>query len=399
MAAVTRIKNYNPLVQHLPYQQRGAATLFVSLMMLFSLTMIAVFTAKINVTENLVAANDYRAKQALEAAQAGIEQGQAEIVELQTTNVNGDLQLDQIDGNTNILLGFVDLDTDANFFRVTGTPNTLPNNSTYTLSYENVDRTGGAFDPSIDNYLIRVTSVGRSDDGSGIKQIEQLIMLVPLLANAPDAALSTKDEVSISGSIDVRNMITNVAIRAGGTYTRGGAAKTHTSIGPINDPSHVVENDASYSTMTGDQFFFSFFGQSKSEIKAQATQVSCDSCNASLNGLTGQLIWVNPATPGDTPHVNANTTIGTATQPVILIIEGGVNGFKFNGNPQIFGILYVIGDWDNSGGGNASITGAAIAEGHFDGTGTPNPTYDATVLNRLNGMGTMARIPGSWKDF
>ncbi len=151
--------------------------------------------------------------------------------------------------------------------------------------------------------------------------------------------------------------------------------------------------------MTSDQFFFSFFGQSKSDVKAQATQISCDSCNASLGGLTGQLIWVNPASAGSTPHVNSNTQIGSVTQPVILIIEGGADGFKLNGTADIFGIVYVIGDWDNSGGGNASITGAAVAEGHFDGTGTPNPIYDATILNRLNGMGTIARIPGSWKDF
>jgi len=393
-------KNYHQHLLHSLYQQRGVATLFVSLMMLFSLTMIAVFTAKTNVTEHLVAANDYRAKQALEAAQAGIEQGQAEIMELQTTNVNGYLQLDQIDGNTDILQGFIDLDTDVNFFRVTGTPGTLPNNSTYSLTYENVDRTGGAFDPSIDNYLVRVTSVGTSDDGSGIKQMEQLIMLVPLLANAPDAALTTKDEVTISGNVHIYNMITDVAVRAGGTYLESGAAKTHTTIFPFDDKDlNVVQNDASYSTMTGDQFFFSFFGQSKSEIKAQATQIICNNCNASLGGLTGQVIWVNPTTTGNTPRVNANTTIGSATQPVILIIEGGANGFTFNGNAEIFGLLYVIGDWDNSGGGSAAITGAAVAEGHFDGTGTPAPTYDATILNRLNGMGTIARIPGSWKDF
>jgi len=395
-----RKKKHRQHLLNLPYQQRGVATLFVSLMMLFSLTMIAVFTAKTNVTEHLVAANDYRAKQALEAAQAGIEQGQAEIVELQTTNVNGYLQLDQIDGNTDILQGFVDLDTDANFFSVTGTPGTLPNNSTYSLTYENVDRTGGAFDPSIDNYLIRVTSVGTSDDGTGIKQMEQLIMLVPLLANAPDATLTTKDQVRIQGAVLVKNMITDLAVHAGGSYTKIGNSPnsgTETNNG-INNPIDVIQNDATYSTMTNDQFFFSFFGQSKSDIKAQATQISCDSCNANLGGLTGQVIWVNPATSGGTPHVNANTQIGSTTQPVILIVESD-DSFILNGSAKIFGLVYVIGDWDNGGGGSSTVTGAAIAEGSFDSQGTPNPTYDATILNRLNGMGTIARIPGSWKDF
>jgi hypothetical protein len=379
-------------------KQTGAATLFIALMMLFSLTMIAVFSARTSVTEIQVTANEYRTKQALEAAQAGVEQGQVEIVELQTTNINGLLQLHQLDGNSNAGLGFVDLNPSANFFRVNGTPGALSNNSSYTLTYENIDRDGGVFDSSRDNYLIRVTSVGASDDGSAKKQIQQLMMLVPWLANTPDAALTAKELVDIGGNVAVTNMVTDLAVLAGGTYSSGGSASTETSNGS-NQAGDVVQNDATLAGMTSDQFFFSFFGQSKSDIKAQSTQITCDNCNGDLDGLTGQMIWVNPATAGSTPQVNSNTLIGSATQPVILIIEGGASGFKLNGTADIYGIVYVIGDWDNSGGGNANITGAAVAEGEFHSTGTPNPTYDETVLNRLNALGTFARIPGSWKDF
>jgi len=378
--------------------QSGAATLFVTLMMLFSLTMIAVFTARTNVTEIQVTANEYRTKQALEAAQAGLEQGQVEIMELQTTNVNGLLQLHQLDGNNNAALGFMDLNASANFFRVNGTPSALNNNASYTLTYENVDRDGGLFDPARDNYLIRVTAVGVSDDGSARRQIQQLMLLVPWLANAPDAALTAKELVDIGGNVAVTNMITNLAVRAGGTYSSSGSASTETSNGS-NQAGDVIQNDAALAGMTPDEFFFSFFGQTKSDIKSQATQVACDNCNSDLDGLTGQMIWVNPATPGSTPQVNSNTVIGSATQPVVLIIEGGTNGFKLNGTADIYGIVYVIGDWDNSGGGNANITGAAVSEGEFHSTGTPNPTYDETVLSRLNALGTFARIPGSWKDF
>jgi hypothetical protein len=379
-------------------KQTGAATLFIALMMLFSLTMIAVFSARTSVTEIQVTANEYRTKQALEAAQAGLEQGQVEIMELQTTNINGLLQLHQLDGNSNAGLGYVDLNASANFFRVNGTPGAMSNNSSYTVTYENIDRDGGVFDPSRDNYLIRVTSVGASDDGSAKRKIQQLMMLVPWLANAPDAALTAKELVDIGGNVAVTNMVTNLAVHAGGAYSSGGSASTETTNG-TNQAGDVVQNDAVLASMTSDQFFFSIFGQTKSDIKAQSTQISCDNCNSDLDGLTGQMIWVNPATSGSTPQVNSNTVIGSATQPVILIVEGGANGFKLNGTADIYGLVYVIGDWDNSGGGNAAITGAAIAEGEFHSTGTPNPTYDETVLNRLNALGTFARIPGSWKDF
>ncbi len=379
-------------------KQTGAATLFITMMMLFSLTMIAVFTAKTSVTEIQVTANEYRTKQAQEAAQAGLEQGQVEIMELQTTNVNGLLQLHQLDGNSNAAAGFVDQNPALNFFRVSGTPGALSNNSSYTLTYENIDRDGGLFDPSRDNYLIRVTSVGTSDDGSASRQLQQLMMLVPWIANAPDAALTAKDLVDIGGNVAITNMVTNIAVHAGGAYSSGGSASTETTNG-TNQAGDVIQNDAAIAGMTSDQYFFSFFGQTKSDIKAQATQISCDNCNSDLDGLTGQMIWVNPATPGSTPQVNSNTVIGSATQPVILIVEGGASGFSLNGTADIYGIVYVIGDWDNSGGGSATITGAAITEGQFHSTGTPNPTYDDTVLSRLNALGTFARIPGSWKDF
>ena len=372
--------------------------MFITLMMLFSLTMIAVFAAKTSVTEIQVAANEYRTKQAQEAAQAGLEQGQVEIMELQTTNTGGLLQLDQIDGNTNPALGFVDMNPTANFFRVNGTPGVLSNGSRYILTYENVDRDGGVFDPARDNYLIRITSVGLSDDNAARRQIQQLMMLVPWLANAPEAALTAKDLVDIGGNVAVTNMITDLAVHAGGAYSRSGSASTETTNGS-NQASDVIQNDASLAGMTNDQFFFNFFGQTKSAMKAQATQISCDNCNGDLNGLTGQMIWVNPSTPGSTPQVNSNSVIGSTTQPVVLIIEGGASGFHLNGTADIYGIVYVIGDWDNSGGGNATITGAAVAEGDFQSTGTPNPTYDEQVLNRLNALGRFARIPGSWKDF
>jgi hypothetical protein len=401
MSPLTNVRTNQPVVVVMNKalnKQTGAATLFITLMMLFSLTMIAVYTAKTSVTEIQVTANEYRTKQAQEAAQAGLEQGQVEIVELQTTNVNGLLQLDQLDGNSNAAAGLVDQNPAANFFRVNGTPGVLSNSSSYTVTYENIDRDGGAFDPTLDNYLIRVTSIGVSDDGSATRQVQQLMMLVPWVANAPDAALTAKDLVDIGGNVAVTNMDTDLAVHAGGAYSSGGSASTETTNG-TNQPGDVIQNDAVLAGMTPDQFFFSIFGQSKSDIKAQATQISCNSCNADLDGLTGQMIWVTPATAGSTPQVNSNTAIGSAAQPVILIVEAGADGFKLNGTADIYGIVYVIGDWDNSGGGNANITGAAVAEGEFHSTGTPNPTYDDTVLSRLNALGTFARIPGSWKDF
>ena len=57
-----------------PYHQRGAATLVVSLILLLAITLVTFSSARVGVSEHRTSANDMRAKEALEVAQAGIEQ-------------------------------------------------------------------------------------------------------------------------------------------------------------------------------------------------------------------------------------------------------------------------------------------------------------------------------------
>lgn len=66
-------KNY---LHYLPPRvERGAATLVVAIVLLLALTLMTFSAARIGVTEQRASANDVRAKDALAAAQAGIEQG------------------------------------------------------------------------------------------------------------------------------------------------------------------------------------------------------------------------------------------------------------------------------------------------------------------------------------
>ena len=96
--------------------------------------------------------------------------------------------------------------------------------------------------------------------------------------------------------------------------------------------------------------------------------------------------------------LNSNGTYGSPTAPVILVVNGNVH---VQGTITIYGVLYCQdGTWDNTGGGDAQIVGAAIAEGNFTATGTPNPTYDPNVLRRLRETtGQYAKVPGGWRDF
>ena len=65
-----------------------------------------------------------------------------------------------------------------------------------------------------------------------------------------------------------------------------------------------------------------------------------------LDGRTGQTIWIN----GDINFSGSGTaTVGTPSNPVILIVSGNVNLTK-TAFLTVYGIFYVIGSFtDNSG--------------------------------------------------
>ena len=58
-------------------QQRGIATLAISLLVLFLITMVTLYTASTSITEQRISANQYRADQALSAANAAMDYGVA----------------------------------------------------------------------------------------------------------------------------------------------------------------------------------------------------------------------------------------------------------------------------------------------------------------------------------
>jgi hypothetical protein len=60
-------------------------------------------------------------------------------------------------------------------------------------------------------------------------------------------------------------------------------------------------------------------------------------------------------------------------------------------------MLYIAGNWYNSGGGNATIHGAAVAEGNLQSTGTPDIIYDPDMLG--TSTGSYVKVPGTWTDF
>jgi hypothetical protein len=89
--------------------------------------------------------------------------------------------------------------------------------------------------------------------------------------------------------------------------------------------------------------------------------------------------------------------IGTSTAPVLLVIAGDL---KFTGgSPTVYGAVYLrTSTWTTSGTGR--VQGAVIAEGNVGGTGGLTVVHDADVLAKVrNGVGSLVKVPGSWRDF
>lgn len=366
-----------PLIS--PLRQHGAATLAIALVLLFAISFITLFASRAMIFEQRTSINQYRAAQAFEAAQAGMELGLANlnVASLRNTYIRDTNSDGIVDPATNTIDG------------------SLPGALNYRIAYTN---------PTTGNLkLLRITSTGCADGCSPCTSsctsratVGQLVRLQSMLASAPTAALTAKGDVSLSGSATVTNTdtVTNgTTVHAGGSISFGGSSRPVTIPG-APPASSLASNDTTLSSLSGNAFFESYFGNSKATVQSAATPIACSGvCNSQLGGLTGQTIWVT----GET-EINSGVIIGSASAPVILIVDGNL---QITGGATVYGVVYCTAlTWDNTGGGTSQIIGATLAEGNFTATGDPNPTYDPSVLQNLqNNLGVFAKIAGSWSDF
>ena len=383
-------------------KQRGIATLFIAVVLLAIMSLTAFFTSRILVMDQEVAGNQYRTSRALMSAEAGLDALHAQF--------NSPSRANFIDASGDLITGphYPLATSQTTPFNTLNTANVGIVTSTVTLA--DISTAGG------DNSILSITSLGCwKESGAGVlaacdtcstacptnATISQTFVFRGALAGVPSAPLTAKGDISLnSAAITVTNTegpAQGLTIHAGGTVTAN-AGNLETLPGRPPESS-IASNDSELSTIGTDDFFAKFFGQDKATYKDNANyQHSCNGvCNDKLGGLEGAVIWVDAS--GSLPvKINSNTVIGSPTNPVILIVNGNL---QINGSAIIYGIVYSANTvWNNTGGGTSQIVGAAIAEGDFMATGTPNPTYDSSVLNNLaNTLGNYYKIPGSWRDF
>ncbi len=389
-------------------RQRGVASLVISLILLVVITFVTLYTSKGVLTESRIATNEFRSRMAFEAAEAGGESAIAAVgagwtIAADDTNIpaDNDILPDCLETASNNVI----FDNDGD-----GAPDSntmeLFNGSTVvvTLTCEVTD----------EKMQYEITSVGRSDDLAATRTINQSLMIVPPLPNAPDNPLLTRGSVVIGGSATVSNPEGASTIWSGGDVNVGSNNATSTQIASPLDANYpdclggsvqctslvpsstrdvtgldIIESDSSLANLTDEEFFKNFFGVTPDVYRESRVTIETTDL-ASLDGTAGEIIWVD----GDV-DMAANHTYGTMDKPVIVIVDGD---FSASGNNEFIGLLFVRGSI--AGTGSVDVTGSAVVNGvNSGGGGSLDVVYNSRVLKSTYSYGRPAAGSGTWRDF
>lgn len=390
---------------HRSEAQSGVAALGVTIVLLLVVSLMTLYANRAIWLEQRTSSNQFRSKEALEAAEAGLER-MLSVLGVRTSGTAAAelydyLTKDSASGAYNLVSPAVPL---------VGSPGT---NRMFSVQ---LDLISGDTAPQ---KQFQITSTGGSDcsnvadigtcQSRAIARIK--VRLTGLVAKPPDSGLVVKNDTNLSGSsCVVNNTNSGKAIRTGsgsinvtgggggGTSAKGCTGSNTTILdGTQNagacsgtNPNTSCTDPSITPYTSGDDFFKSFFDATKSEMQSVATTTLTDT--EPTAPAYGELIWVNVTQNG--PIINGGV-YGSTTDPTILILNGDS---KFSGNVTIYGIVYVIGSLTVQG--TLEIEGAVIVENNATISGNAQVAKNQDVLNALSGGAPpVVKIMGSWKDW
>ncbi len=407
----------------LPSNQRGMTTILMATVMIFTISMISIYAAQVGVMEQKISANHYRAKQAFEAAQAGI-----------------DIALNEIDFNS--LNSLLNADpaksswTHSELIDVlTNTSNKqqLQNSSGVTVGEYRLamSLTNGAGDTSLLDltaYGFASDVVSPADDGSNANQTSTVrLYRTPTIAYMPQAAIVATQAVNVNNpNVTITNDQNDImaAVWSGGNTNAASTTIDVTNSSGDSDPAGgIYENDAALAGLdpattgdNGEALFQNFFKMNKNQLKQRATVVDCksgctqaDLLDDSGNPLSG-IVWVDTRNDNGTPNDFSDDTfnqlsidtafdLGSTNNPVILIVDGQL--VMNHSSAKISGLVYTSQDLTMKDPANAGqFVGSVVSEKGVDINQNVSFTYDPTLSANLQNQQTFyTRVAGSWKDF
>ena len=429
-----------PRVSHRPRhhrQQRGAATLAVSLLLLMAMLLSATYANRALLFEQRSSANQQRATQAFEAAEAGIDWAIAQLNAPRpvdercepVTDTSGSsfreryLSVDTDSGRhapQRWKSGAQDLALQPGCLRSghgwscacpsngwpglpVATGDDLAPQPAFSVQFSAEPRPG----------LVRLTATGCSNAAGACRpgvagradavvRLQVLLGLLPGVSVLPQAALTVRGTVDAAGALGVHNSDAasgGLTVRAGGSLI-GTALRLSTAAGGAAEAS-AATHDTALAALAPERLFASHFGLDRTRWghhpAAQAVDCTlpCATAIAAAINAAGSNRMVSIT--GDAT-LDGPLTLGSAERPVILVVSGTA---ALRGDVTLHGVLYA-GDirWDGPTGAPAGVHGAVISESDYRGNGAPRLQRDAEVLRALQRhTGSFARVPGSWKDY
>lgn len=357
----------------LPKYQQGAATLLVVLVLSLIMTVVSLSVAQTGIMEQKMTGNDLRAREAREAAEAGLEYGIA------WSKKNG------IPNTVTCTSSSLSTGCPTTLTTVTGS--TTGESYRYLLTYTKSAN------------FVRVTTEAQGvNDNSIAGPADAWIKQISFLTTKGETA----PPIVVNGTLN--NVTGTPEIHTGnppGTAIISSNPVAQTTTGNLNknssSPLGATVQDAFPSTSTPAWNYV--FSISLSEAMATAVANGYDYPNNTLpsvpaSGKEAFYVWDSDS------HITND--YGSAARPVVIIVKNG-RCPNINGNVTIYGFVYFPANCSDQGWGNATIHGSIISEGNIvkltansiiisngiggGGTDTSSFIYDAT------------RIPGTWKDF
>jgi Tfp pilus assembly protein PilX len=440
----------HPLL-HSPRAQRGAGALIVTMLLLFTSSIIVFYVNRGLIFEQKTSANQVRSTAAFEVAEAGLEWATGMLNQpfdittdcslLATTNVAFRTKYIQTGANTNV----APATTTFPGCKINGTTLTCSCPNLAGVGAEAVASLGAAVQPSFtiafadvgDPQAVRVTSTGCTAQGGACKplsalsgattansdawaQVSVILKLRPLLRAGPSGPLTCGTSCAPGGSYNIINteVASNGYLVNAGTTITSGAGVTYQTIPGQPVQNSLIPSDASLNaiastdpTCSNSAMFKTYFGITMAEYAASPTVKTVPGCgNANTcGGLMNTYLnqgWKSfyfPAGAGNGLALNNSapfSVVGAfgAGNGVNLVSAGDID---INGNITIHGLLFSNSASINDlGTGTADIYGAIVTCAAQSSNGNGTITYDSNALGGLGlKPGVMARVPGSWRDF
>jgi hypothetical protein len=355
-------------MRHAAHLQRGAATLFATLMLFLAMALGALALKRSLGVEQRHAAAQARAAQAFEAAEAGLAWAQAQL--------NDPRAVDASCAPT--------ADAAAAAFRAR------------------------ALSLDASSEAIRISSLQAACVHGASGWSCRCVVGRPLALAAPggDAAAPAFGLTLLPGDAPGQVRVAaqgcnRLARDCVPTSTAAADATATTSVAlalfaGLRKPPTVALTARDVTRQSEDQFFAGFFGLDKPTWRDQAmvARITCPAdCGTALTEATAggrSLIAVD----GDL-QLQGPLTLGSIAHPVVIVADGAL---RLDGPVSIVGAVYASSIMIGTPG--AAVQGAAITEGGYAGPSVPGFRFDAAVLNALRQQtGTFVRVGGSWRDF